>query len=349
MFIPLESQPASALRPARSEIAPSDWTILADYWYPIAIARDLTTAPLSAQLLDVPLALYRGTGGEIAIVLDICPHRYVRLSAGRVVDGQIECPFHGLRFDTSGNCRSVPALGRETKLPKSYRVRSFPVRERYGLVWTCVGDPQRHSVPEFPFLSDTAPEDFAYTEPAIWPVSAPRQVENFVDLAHLPFVHAATIGGNPAAPVKPGRIEHGEHDLTLHAHFMETSPDGTPMPCDLVYRIVLPFAVEFRTQAVDYPDHYFESCDIPSPVSAHRCKVFQIVKSPKGRAAAQEMVAPLTRINNEDIAMLGNTMTADLPLDQHHEIHLPVDNIGNAFRQRLRALGLGAGDLPAVA
>ena len=69
---------------------------------------------------------------------------------GEVVDGAIVCPFHGLRFATDGRCLGVPSLGVGAKLPDSYRVRSFPTVERYGLVWTCLGDATRQSVPELP-------------------------------------------------------------------------------------------------------------------------------------------------------------------------------------------------------
>lgn len=344
MFISRGQSPSTELRPIGSEISANDWSILADYWYVVAIARDLGDAPLSAQLLDVPLAVYRAGQGEIAVALDICPHRHIRLSTGRIVDGQLECPFHGLRFDASGQCVHVPALGREARLPQSYRVRTFPVKERYGFIWTCIGNPDAHELPDFPSLNAADPAAFAYTQPVIWPVSSPRQVENFVDLAHLPFVHAATIGGDRNAPLKAGRIEHGPGEIRSRAHLVETGPDGGPMPCDLTYRIVLPFAVEFKTQAVHNPDYFMESCDIPTPVSAHRCKVFQIIKHPKGREGAEAMVGPLTAINNEDIVMLNGLMQPDLPLDQRHEIHLPVDNISNAYRSRLCELGLGADD-----
>jgi vanillate O-demethylase monooxygenase subunit len=341
MFIPTGTRPSGTLRPANSLISPGDWELLADYWYPVALSRDLGAKPLAAQLLDVPLVLYRGTGSEIAIAVDVCPHRHVRLSGGQVVDGQIQCPFHGLQFDVEGKCSRVPALGREAKLPASYRVQTFPAIERYGMVWTCVGDADRHSVPDFPSLSNSDPSEFAYTVPVVWPVSSARQVENFTDLAHLPFVHATTLGGDQMAPVSPGRIKGEDGAFTMEAHIVESAPDGSPMPCDLRYRVVLPFSVEFRTLMTEEPDRFILSCDVATPVSAHACQVFQVIKHPQGRDAAEAMVDHLTEINEQDIALLSTLMLPDLPLEQHHEIHLPVDNISGFYRRQLRSLGLG--------
>lgn len=342
MFIPADTPVTRELRPAHSKITATDWAILADYWYPVAIARDLADEPLAAQILDVPLVVYRGLEGRIGVAVDTCPHRHVRLSAGQIVEGELECPFHGLRFDTDGRCQRIPALGRTTRLPESYRVRAFPTRERYGLVWTCLGNADRHDVPHFPLLSDTDPADFGYSEPKIWPVSAPRQVENFADLAHLPFIHATTLGGDQSAPVKPARIDHGDDYVMSTASYMETGRDGQPDPHTLIYRIVLPFAVEFSTQSDIHPEELIESCDLPVPISAYQSRVFQVVKMPGGREAAEKMVGGLQVVNDQDVEVLETLMRPDLPLDQRHEIHLPVDNISSAYRGRLRKLGLGA-------
>src|SRR5262245_66422421 len=112
MFIPLDSKPDTGLRPSHSQIRARDWAILADHWYPVAIAAEIGDGPFAAKLLDVELVLYRGAAGTLTIALDLCPHRHIRLSTGRVVDGMIECPFHGLRYDATGQCRLVPAIGR---------------------------------------------------------------------------------------------------------------------------------------------------------------------------------------------------------------------------------------------
>lgn len=349
MFLPLDAPIETDLRPSHSDISVNDWEILSHFWYPIALQRQVKDQPLKATLLDVDLVLFRGKGDELAVAVDVCPHRHVRLSAGKVIEGEIECPFHGLRFDSSGRCQRVPALGRAAKLPASYKVRTFPVEVRYGIVWTCLGDPEKHQVPHFPTLAGHDPSEFGFSEPAVWPVSAPRQVENFIDLAHLPLVHADTLGGDLDAGVQPGRIEHTNDAVISRTRYIETginAHDGQPTPVDFIYRIVLPFAVEFQTRHVNDPAAGMDSCDIPSPVSAHSSKVFQIIRLDAGGEASQATIDAGQIVNDEDINVLQHVVRPDLPLDQRHEIHLPPDNVSAAYRQRLRQLGLGAPSAP---
>lgn len=342
MFITLETRPSIGLRPEHSKISRSDWDVLADYWYPVAIAATVGSDPVSVKLLDMELVLYRSAPDHITCAVDICPHRHIHLSGGRVEAGQIVCPFHGLRFDGEGQCKQVPALGRDAKLPAGYRVKTFPTRERFGLLWTCIGDAEKYDLPAFPALEGVEPSDLAFATPYIWPISAPRQVENFVDLAHLPLVHANTLGGDPTRALKPGRIEETNDAVILHANYVESNRDGSDRPSTFRYRVVLPFAVDFTTAADADPDHAMKSVNIPSPTSAHESLVFQITLMPGSTdEQKQGLITMLDRVNQEDIVMLRGLATADMPLDHKHEIHLPVDNICHAYRKRLRDLGLG--------
>lgn len=339
MFIPLVNKPSDSLRPSSSAISANDWAVLANFWYPVALAAQVGSEPVAVKLLDVELVLYRSNEGTVTAALDACPHRHVRLSAGTVVDGQIICPFHGLRFNGAGRCTHVPALGARNNLPPSYRVRTFEVRERHGLLWTCIGESPVPDLPTLPLISQTPADELNYLSPEIWPVSAARQVENFIDIAHLPFVHAATLGGDQAAAIKPGRIEQQADGVVMRANYVETSHGVRH--CTYTYRVVLPFAIEFKVEVDGDPDFLLESCDLPSPISAHQCKVFQILRYRGTPEEREGLARGLAAVNQEDIVVLSAMTVPDLPLDQHHEIHLPVDNISNAYRGRLRDLGLG--------
>jgi len=345
MFIPVSQKPSDSLRPANSGISANDWSVLADFWYPVAIARDVTDKPAKARLLDVDLVLFRGPEGTVGATIDECPHRQIRLSSGQVIDGQVVCPFHGLRFDTGGRCRLVPTVGAGKKLPAGYRVRAFPTRERYGLIWTCLGDPAKHDVPDFPDLAGVPDAQIGIGPPLVWPVSAPRQIENFFDLAHLPLVHRRTLGGDPDGFVKPGHVEQRPDAVLLTTDYIETPEGGTPRPCKFIYRIVLPFAIDFTVHGEG--EHVMHAFNIPCPISAHESRVFQLIKIAAAESLEasleiqRNMVSFFDVINQEDLDVLKELVLPDLPLDQHHEIHLPVDNICGAYRMRLRELGLG--------
>lgn len=340
MFIPVDTPP-DELRPSTSNISASDWEVLSHFWYPVAIVADIAERPHAARLLDVELAIFRDEGDKVAIVRDKCPHRYVRLSSGEVIDGQLECPFHGIRFDGSGKCRLVPALGREAKLPASYKVAAFPTVEKYGLVWTCLGDADRHALPSLPMFDDLPADQITFGPVNDWPISAPRQIENFIDIAHLPYVHAKTLGGDKLRALKPARVEQNDDAVVLTTQYIESDGNGGDVLANYRYRVVLPFIVDFQVSYPDLPERKLVSADIASPSSAHVTTVFQLHRVDAGPEAGAKLVTALEVVNVEDRTVLSELAEQNLPLDMGREIHLPVDNVSKAYRQRLRAIGLG--------
>jgi vanillate O-demethylase monooxygenase subunit len=187
------------------------------------------------------------------------------------------------------------------------------------------------------------PERIGELPPQTWPMSAPRQIENFFDLAHLPYVHSRTLGGDPLGAIAPGRVDQRDDGITLHARYTETRTADHAILCDYTYHVVMPFSIEFHVQAVHEPEHSMLSCDIACPVSAHETRVFQLLLDAQDGGPMRGLADVLGVVNGEDMAIFRELTQPDMPLDQHHEIHLPVDNISTAYRARLRALGLGAG------
>ena len=342
MFL-AENQDLTVLRPTGSDISPSDWAVLARFWYPVAVAGDLKQAPMSGRLLDVDLVIYR-TEGEVTVALDRCPHRHIRLSAGKIANDRIECPFHGLAFNAEGRCTRVPALGKEANIPPRYRLRTFRSQVRYGLVWTCLDQSSTELVPELAAATAADPDRLAYAQVRDWPVSAPRQLENFIDLAHIPFVHAKSMGGDPFAAQPTGRVEPTGQGVILTDIVRDRHmPNGETWQVDMTYELVLPFIVELRSRTLKDGVVRLHMYDIPAPISAHQSRVFMmfITPGPSPSRESQPAHDDGDQIILEDIDILGKLAQPDLPLDQKSEIHLPVDLISLEFRKRLKALGLG--------
>jgi phenylpropionate dioxygenase-like ring-hydroxylating dioxygenase large terminal subunit len=114
-------------------------------WYMIARSVDVRDRPVGREIWKQPVVLFRTGSGEIHALEDACAHRLVRLSHGKIVGGEIECSYHGWRFDASGRCVHIPHLTAKPMLPNC-AVKSFPVVERYGFIWIFPGDPQRAGV-----------------------------------------------------------------------------------------------------------------------------------------------------------------------------------------------------------
>ena len=168
--------------------------MIPNQWYVILESRNLNQIPIGITRLGGKIVVWRDSKGEPHAVSDKCPHRGASLSQGKVTDDQLQCPFHGFEFDPSGKCILIPANGRTSIPPKAMKAHAHPTREAFGFIWLWWGD-ARSKYPELPWFDDLGEEEFAYSSfYAKWPVHYSRCIENQLDVIHLPFVHATTIG-----------------------------------------------------------------------------------------------------------------------------------------------------------
>ena len=166
-------------------------------WYPVARGDAVGEGQLCAvRLLGEDLVLWRA-GGQAVAWQDLCIHRGTRLSLGKVEDGLLVCPYHGWRYDGNGRCVGIPAHPGQTP-PTKARTHIYRATERYGLIWVSLGDGDR-DVPAFPEEDDPGYRKVLCGPSEIVNASAPRIIENFLDVAHLPHVHSGILG-DPAAP-----------------------------------------------------------------------------------------------------------------------------------------------------
>ena len=174
--------------------------LLRNAWYIAAWADELADKPLARRICNDPVVLFRDGSGKVGALADRCCHRAAPLHLGSVVDSGIQCGYHGLVFDAAGRCITIPG---QRLIPEDARVRHYPAVEKNRLVWLWMGEPS---------LADPAAiVDFPYhDDPAKWPnkhdVYPIRgnymlMVDNLMDLTHLGYLHAKTVGGNPAAHV----------------------------------------------------------------------------------------------------------------------------------------------------
>ncbi len=144
--------------------------------------------------LGEKMAVWRDADGNANVIADKCPHRGASLSQGKVEGDILKCPFHGFEFDSTGKCTFIPANGLIVAPPKAMKTTTYPTRESHGFIWVWWGE-EREEYPELPWFSDLNEDEFSYSSTyATWPVHYSRCIENQLDVIHLPFVHATTIG-----------------------------------------------------------------------------------------------------------------------------------------------------------
>lgn len=167
---------------------------LRNLWYMAAFAAGLKPGGLKRQiLLGEPVMLGRTRDGRVLALRDICPHRGVPLSAGRMMDDNaVECPYHGWRFRADGVCSMIPSLVEGQDMdPEKIRVRTYPVREQDGLVWVYMAAdgqetmPPRSEPPKVP-LANAKPR-WSMSQTFHCPID--HAVIGLMDPAHAPYVH----------------------------------------------------------------------------------------------------------------------------------------------------------------
>jgi phenylpropionate dioxygenase-like ring-hydroxylating dioxygenase large terminal subunit len=169
---------------------------LRDIWYVAAFSADVAPGKnLGRMYLGESVVLFRTESGEIAALEDRCSHRAMPLSSGHV-DGEIlRCCYHGMEFDKAGACTRIP---NQARIPAAANVRSYPVVERDSLIWIWMGDAAEADPSKI--ISNPEHGDPKWSwRPYYFHVKADWQllVDNIMDLTHVPYIHARTIGGNP--------------------------------------------------------------------------------------------------------------------------------------------------------
>lgn len=202
------------------------------HWFITCRSSELGVHPRPATLQGVPLVLFRGEGGRAGALEDRCPHRNAPLTAGQVKQGQLECPYHGWRFDQTGRCRAVPGLPGEPEA-KATRAASYATRELDGFVWL-YSTPNAEPATEpfrFPHLDDprytTAYRSYFVRS------TLHAALENTLDVPHTAFLH----GGLFRTARKENEIEVvvRRWNDRCEAEFL-----GEPRPKGLAGRVLAP-------------------------------------------------------------------------------------------------------------
>jgi phenylpropionate dioxygenase-like ring-hydroxylating dioxygenase large terminal subunit len=168
---------------------------LRNVWYVAGFSADLQPGDrLGRRFLGEGVVLFRTRSGAIGALEDRCCHRAMPLSDGHVDGDIIRCCYHGMEFNTQGVCTRVPG---QDHVPRQAFVRKYPVVERDEVIWIWMGDEAGADpalVPRHPWhdRSKWAWRSVYYRLEAGWQLL----VDNLMDLTHLAYVHAGTIGGN---------------------------------------------------------------------------------------------------------------------------------------------------------
>lgn len=326
--------------PRNCTFPPSDWSVLARCWHPVARSESIASdRPYAARLLDQDVVLYRTPSGLTAAA-DLCLHRGAPLSLGTIADGHIVCAYHGYRYNAAGSCTLIPAHP-GAPIPSKLTLRRFAVVERYGLVWLNFDPDAPPALPDFPAF-DNPLFQIIPLPPFDWAASAGRQIESFCDVAHFAFVHPVTFAA--ADPVVP-RYEVIPTATGVHAVFTSrvgniSDPSAVRHDWRRTYDLHLPFTAHLE---ICFPHGgRMTILNAACPISARRTRIFAIVaRNFDHRQPIDEAIAFQQRVYAEDQRIVERQNPEDLPIDLDEEVHVKADRTSIEYRRALARLGLG--------
>jgi phenylpropionate dioxygenase-like ring-hydroxylating dioxygenase large terminal subunit len=299
--------------------------------------------PLAARLLGEDLVLWRSERRALAW-RDLCLHRGARLSMGQIDpnEGTLGCPYHGWRYGASAACVHIPAHP-DQQPPTRAVVKSYQVREEYGLIWVCLGQPVG-GVPAFTEWVDSSYRKILcgpYTVNA----AGPRLIENFLDVAHFPFVHETYLGDRAHAAVPDYETEiTSDGIIARDIRVWQPDPDGTGVGSlvSYTYRALRPLTARFTKHGDGHSSagHEFAIFLTITPVEERRSLAWMwIAMNYAFDVPAEDIRTFQDRIVAQDVPIVESQRPEALPLDLQAELHLRSDRATIAYRRWLRELG----------
>lgn len=194
-------------------------------WYVAAWSDEVKADHLfSRTIINTPILLWRDSKAQIHAMLDRCCHRHAPLSMGKKLEDAIQCNYHGLVFDSNGQCIHAPV---EAKL-SHFSVKTYAVHEANRWIWIWMGDPTAADPSQIPNIWWYDHPRWAYKPNGYLQVAAHYLLiaDNLLDFSHLPFVHPSTLGGSADyASVLPSVTRHAQ-GVRLEKVVKHTQPPG---------------------------------------------------------------------------------------------------------------------------
>lgn len=398
-------------------------------WRRVAASAEVSSRPLRVEVDGQAYVLVRlGPDAPASVFLDQCPHRLMPLSAGRVVDGRLQCAYHGWQFDGAGRCTRLPSLEEDVSIPpRAALAAPDGVRERDGWVWLAA-DADPSPSPPGPILSNVdpslrrgwhpvalsselgtaklpvrllggdwllwregsqlqadpapfaaqeasgivwlAPErpvterlEFAEDDDPRYPggwlsparTSSPAglMADNFLDVAHFPFVHTSTFGAGQETQVPAYDVQSEPGGFRSVQEQWFANPEDPGVAAGLrplrqrrratyIYR--LPFQLFLRLEELDAGSakailFLLQPEDVRSTRVYTKLLVHGIggVEAPAPDVVQSEMDFEQA-VLDEDLALQACMRLTGLPLRPRDELHVRADRSGVALRRALAGL-----------
>src|ERR1041385_1840650 len=169
------------------------------YWIPALLAEELPEnecPPVRVKLLSERLLAFRDTQGKIGVIDEFCAHRGVSLWFGRNEENGLRCPYHGWKYDRTGQCVDVPSEPEASGFCKKVKLKSYPAVELGDVIWVYMGPPElQPPLPEFEWC--TVPAKHRYVTKRTQDCNYLQAIEGGIDSSHVSFLHKHELRSDP--------------------------------------------------------------------------------------------------------------------------------------------------------
>lgn len=326
---------------------PNDHPAMERCWHPVARSNEVAEAPLRSVLLGTPWVLFR-SGGQLRAFEDRCPHRFAPLSLGSREGDGLRCAYHGWRFGPDGRCVEIPALGEGAAIPRRACLAApAGIEERHGIVFLAPKEPIA------PLGAIAEADDPCYMAGELPTLSvrasAGLLADNFLDVAHFPFVHKGTFGADEACEVAPFHVERDGWAFTVSythefAHREDPGVAAGLRPLlqrrRVSYRLDAPFHLYLRIDFLDAGGSNVIGFFL-QPESKETCRVYTSLWRDDldgDETRMKSAVAFELAILDEDLAVQTAYDDLVLPLSLTAELHTRADRATLELRRLLADL-----------
>jgi len=315
-------------------------------WHPLCRSSEATSNPRSFVLLGQRYVAFRSLDGDVRVFNDRCPHRFAPLSLGSCEGDALRCGYHGWVFDAKGFCVEIPALGPDAVVPSRAKLEGpAGIHESHGMVFVAPDEPLT------PAPTIASAEDPAF-ERGDLPVietraSAGLLADNFLDMAHFPFVHVGTFGAGEAREVPNYSVTRVGYtfEAAYEHEFANREDPGVEAGIRplrqrrrLTYRYVAPFHLELAIEFLDAGGTNVIGFFI-TPVDDENVRIYSSLWRDDLEGSSQRMREAIdfeVEVVNEDLRLQSRYEVLSLPLDITTEIHTRADKTTVELRRVLK-------------
>ncbi|ARM75403.1 aromatic ring-hydroxylating oxygenase subunit alpha [Acidianus manzaensis] len=296
-------------------------------YLPVAFSDELKDK-LEVQLLNKDILLLRREE-KIYAFSNRCPHRLAKLSHGKFLDNEIQCPYHGWRYNLEGKLTYIPSLGKSMNV----KLEKYFVKEKYGIIWVSIKEPKE----DLPEISDWTGFRKIKCGPYYIKANPFRVLENLMDVSHFPFIHEGYLGDPkfPSIPEYDAKL-NDEGVIMENVNVYQPNPDGLSQGkyFNYTYKVLRPLLLYFSK--INERGEIFSMIFTIKPEAKDKSIVYAWILMNYAYDTPEEKIRKFEdEIIMQDKEIL-ETQPYEYYLDPSKEIHVKADLGSVLYKQYLK-------------